>query len=813
MTSTRWHRRPHQDYHSDTVLYTTCEDLKLRIWAATDHHALQALQLWSELDLVESVIPRNPPPPGEPQKRFLFLMDGWEFEATVEHAIQRGGVDEQEKHASEHLMDVAYRNPDVCVILDNDGNMSAWGLERVGCKARQPNDIFNIAIIEDLNLSFHQNTSPFHDHLCLSDFGNTEDGSINVLAHYFDGRIEWLKSPVDRLFASIPSYDRLSVEAVWTGHSEPVAELLSSPDNTLLLSRTTDNACILWTQDTALPTHLAKRGDFQAAREIRLSCYSADSQWLAFLHNERVSIWSMQASAMITEIKSFSFKAQTAMPCLASFTDGADRTYFVVILPEGGQLWCVNESIRAAPTLLSADSPGSKVGGEDELFAPSTTGLATSVAISISKSGELFRWKVDVEARSITRHHVMDTHVSNPKLLTTGYGHFVAISDAARNRIRVWDTAFTQLRFEVQYATYESIEAIAFGRTDGDHSVLAVALQHRILIYVESRQLFFDNDACWYEANIIDIGEMTNLPITACAWLAGNGLICAAGSQLFVYDTLAKVHDPNERQHAQFPPLPLSDVAASLNSSLASFHPDMLVQRILNGCSTHVDRTLLHLHEKLKYWTHGEPLDSDMETHHDALVNGQVCERPKCKKHNTDSRHQTNGVISNHIGLDDSVTILSEDAADAMTEILRTIELPYVSGEDQLRLTDFVTTLGSLERHRKSGDNIGIRYLMSLGDIAKGSVSYPAHWRDIAWASHSTAQDILVDLTARRYQGKMLWRDARRCGMFMWLSDVDAVVIIGRPRLHHAFTDFEIACSIRSDCTKRVYQNGREESD
>ena len=52
-------------------------------------------------------------------------------------------------------------------------------------------------------------------------------------------------------------------------------------------------------------------------------------------------------------------------------------------------------------------------------------------------------------------------------------------------------------------------------------------------------------------------------------------------------------------------------------------------------------------------------------------------------------------------------------------------------------------------------------------------------WREISWAYHSESQDILLDFVTKQHggggRGPMLWADARESGVFMWLTDNNAV--------------------------------------
>jgi len=50
-------------------------------------------------------------------------------------------------------------------------------------------------------------------------------------------------------------------------------------------------------------------------------------------------------------------------------------------------------------------------------------------------------------------------------------------------------------------------------------------------------------------------------------------------------------------------------------------------------------------------------------------------------------------------------------------------------------------------------------------------------FRNIVWALHSDSQDILLSAaTECCHDGKMLWQDAKRLGVFLWLKSSDTLV-------------------------------------
>lgn len=126
-------------------------------------------------------------------------------------------------------------------------------------------------------------------------------------------------------------------------------------------------------------------------------------------------------------------------------------------------------------------------------------------------------------------------------------------------------------------------------------------------------------------------------------------------------------------------------------------------------------------------------------------------------------------------------SIVNEQVAEVFNENLARVALPQLSSHEQFRLVDIVECVATVEKHRRSMDDNAARYLLffrqhmlrrSQGVANKNMLS----WREIVWAFHSGSQDILTDLVSRQFSGKLTWKAARESGMFMWLSDLTALV-------------------------------------
>lgn len=126
---------------------------------------------------------------------------------------------------------------------------------------------------------------------------------------------------------------------------------------------------------------------------------------------------------------------------------------------------------------------------------------------------------------------------------------------------------------------------------------------------------------------------------------------------------------------------------------------------------------------------------------------------------------------------DNEPEAVTEEVASNLKELLTTKQIPLLSSKEQFRLADIIECISMVEKHRRSIDDNAGRFLLFfrqhvLSDAQKGPIS----WREIIWAFHSRSQDILVDLVSRHFNGKMMWQHAKESGLFMWLSDISALV-------------------------------------
>lgn len=150
---------------------------------------------------------------------------------------------------------------------------------------------------------------------------------------------------------------------------------------------------------------------------------------------------------------------------------------------------------------------------------------------------------------------------------------------------------------------------------------------------------------------------------------------------------------------------------------------------------------------------------------------------------NGSARKEMQSSYADFSDADDEPVSVTEEVAMNLNELLVTKSVPQLSNREQFHLADIVECVGTVEKHRRSVDDNACRFLLFFRqhylrdrDGQRGQEKSQISWREITWAYHSGSQDILIDLVSRHFQGRMLWKHAREAGIFMWMTDLNALV-------------------------------------
>ena len=807
VTGFHWKRPYIHEHHVDNVLFSICADAKIRIWAAANPHCVHALQLWGQIDMQESIQPRLTK--SLSRERYAFFIDGNDLSYATEYAMKSAhGNTERENHALEHLREIAKNNPEVCVVLDECWNMSAWGLENISNKARKPTDIFNVAHVDNFKLPFLHDLRPEETNVHFLTFTTQQsDYRFVLLSHHFDGRILWSECKHDQLFDPSPNRHRLVLKALWTGHDGPVKKIIRSHSGNALISRTNDNEALIWKhKGRRNELVLTKTSNLKSHTHIHRTLLLREGDFVVCLHHAGISVWNTKAY-VAHEASSCKFEVEGKPLCLvqlpnpccstqtiyvATITSKMESVAWVIDLPAKTALGSVNG--HAAEASIK-ECCRTSVGMEDELAfvlpvdpAGSTLvvsgfldAFAKDIVISYTHEGTLHAWTAVIENSKLTvkwlKTSTIETRIRNPSLASGNAIRKTALVDASRNRLTIWDQTNGQLEYDKAFDSFDTIQDLDWSATPDNQSILAVGFPYKIVLLAQLRYDYLNSSPAWAPIRAIHIKELTAHPIGDSVWLGSGNLVVGAGNQLYVYDEDVNTSDSmvvnlsvpfhSNRQ------LNIFDLVTYLNGTLPLFHPQFLTQCILAGKQEQVQQIILALHRALKFFVVEDELDSFLSLPADNFYVTQEVLSSAARKRT--------GYSYIELTDDHEPQSVTEDLAASLNENLAKLALPQLSSHDQIHLAGIIECVATAEKHRRSMDDFAMRYLLIFRQhmLRKGqgpAVRVNISWREIVWAFYSGSQDILVDLVTKQFHGRMLWEHARESGMFMWMTDITALV-------------------------------------
>ncbi|KAI5294438.1 regulator of (H+)-ATPase in vacuolar membrane [Ascosphaera acerosa] len=841
------------------------------------------------IDMAHAIQPRDRPHDHTNQgslKRYALMLDCREFATAVAacekraEALQSTPGDEpdrgalagstceaqpsstRQRHALEHILEIAERNPDICIIFDDAGHMSVWGVvvsHPSHSQARTPLahptssassfassslasaepsiEIFNISHVEGVDIALAplvaRLASPEEDYARFSAFAwnptqstacwaaDYEDGAtmIAILAHHFDGRIEWLASQADVLFDPAPcppSLRRLVSLASWSGHQGTLKKIVRDISGRNIVSRTDDNKATIWHQDGA---RVVRQSTLYSDAHIHRTCLLDREHLLVNLHHECVILWDV-SSIHARQLGKCVFDLANRPSCILQLPNPghrpqSDRLYIAAVAADmSGIAWQINlanccEAEPSGPCLtefchfqveaedgedfaymLPVDPAGSSISVTDffDLFS-------ADIALSYTSSGTLKTWtaRVNEDAQQVQwlRTAVVPTGIAHPSVASGTSIRKAAVADQNRNRLTIWDTRSAQLEFEEVFESRHTIRDIDWTSTPDNQSVLAIGFPQKIVLMSQLRYDYLDHsNPAWGHVHEIYTHDLTPHPIGDSCWLGNGGLVVGSGNQLFMYGRrlipadqpivsrlrLSAATQGHRKRRSSSKPswhsrADLFHVVGRLNGPLPVFHPQFLSQCILSGKLRLVHLILVTLSRRLKFFSEGDELDTVL-----GIPLEVIYEYADVPQQFTWGETQTAWPTLR----DEGVVAVDASVTASLRDALARVTLPGLTSGEQFRLLDIAECVATVEKHRQSMDGNAARfilffreYMLRKGQGVESSVTIP--WREIVWAFHSESQEILTELVTTAFQGKMTWEHARECGLFAWLRDLTAI--------------------------------------
>ncbi|RMD44422.1 hypothetical protein DV735_g730, partial [Chaetothyriales sp. CBS 134920] len=721
VTHLHWRKPWHSEMNLDSLLYTFCADSKIRVWAYLDPHSVSIMQMLTEIDTVSTIQPRRLSVGSTTQRRYAFIIDSRDFSSATEKAVSTAapGVTD---HALEHLIEVANRSPELCVVLDGLGHMSVWGLENAGWHNKNSTEVFNVAHVDDVNISLFQGEPHMQDYTQFYVFAG-HDSTLSLLVHSYNGTISWYQASVTRLLDTAPRKDRVSQIASWAGHRHPINGVVRNDSGSLICSWT-DIEVLVWRLTSS---NVLQNIHSATCDQVNDALFLGDE--LVVLDRDRVRRYGDLLNDKIGTKDRSSLK-------LSAVCNSPTR-----LLDCGGTVG-----------VMSKDGTVIIAGTSTVIATPEDIGTvypAGGTAVAASADGRLSGLDYS-DGQALQVVSTISTNIRNPTIVAGSRSGKIAVTDAKQRSLSICDLRQGTCEWSTTFD--DATERVYWHQTGRGSHILVVCFAFRIVFFAQSRFTLLAESLPWAKVREIRVRDFTSHPIGALCPLGDASIVIGAGNQLFV------LGPPAAKPGRPSPSTPAGlDLA---NSTLAVYNPEVINALLTLVDFKTVDRILGSLQEQLKFFTDGDVLSSTLELTFDSFLSG-----PDDHSAHSARANGTNGhVLNGHISL--------QDIGQRLKEKISQHQIPHLSSTAQPLLGRMVDVAVKLETHQGSLDEHALRYLHAL---YIQDVDSDLPWSAFVSASLSNCQEALLSLVIQFHGGKLTWHSARRSGIFMWLSDVEAL--------------------------------------
>lgn len=774
VTDLHWRRVWHQEQNIDNLLYTCCADRQVRVWSHSDHHASSLMQMISSIDANESIQPRRLSMGSVSKNRFTFILHSRDLARAAERALQTSR--QSSGHALEHLIEIANRSPEICVVLDGLGHMSAWGLENAGYKNKQSAEKFNVALVDGVNITL-PSTSSAEDLVRIQAFANNDiSASLCVLVHSYSGQIDWYQGSFTEFFDTAARQDRLRLQSSWSGHASSIDKVVASPDYTHFISWTDTNRAIVWSQSTT--GALIRKSRLKIEKEIIDAVILNKQSTAIILLDHALEIWDVRVlSATKTQTIEIVHEDILALVVL----DGGHSTSSEVVIGIVGK----DYSIHTYRLHLPVHSTTVGNGYHDRLTRLGTKALRSvkemgktcnyALAVFTNQEGstkslivdqcgvlQMYSNSLSKTSTTIAPAATFETYIQPSKRLSACRG-FAALVHENLRTLSIWNLRAQCYEFVHTFPGSDEVYGLSWHTLRDGLSFLAVRSAYNVFILSQRRYSIDSDRNTWAFHGTIRIREHSSNMIGSFCWIADCRIVLSAGDQILAFDidTNTSGPDVNATGLNQMPLITAIQDITINNSCLPIFHPAMISSFLPSDRSSVIETIFGALRSELRFAIEGDVISSDLRLGlatvvHDARRDDFTVDDP-----NSDPDHE-----------------FDEETSTSLQEAIRKISRGQLSESCAQRLCYLVNIFTQMQDSRTSMDKFALTYLqeflLSALTLQAGDTELsPIPYRAIAAASLSKTQEALVHFVLSyldKYNVKLTWSTARSLGIFLFLK-------------------------------------------
>jgi len=782
-----WRNSWHNEQNLENLLYTFCADNQIRVWAHLDHHAYTMLQKVATIDANISIQPRRLSMGSISKSRTSFILASRDLAQAAGRALHT--YRQASDHALEHLIEIANRSPEVCVILDGRGHMSSWGIQNAGLKNKLPAEKSNLALVDGVDIALPSGNS-VDEFAQIHAFANNDvSASLCILVHSYSGQIDWYQGSFVDFFDTAVRPRRTQHVACWSGHDSAIDRMVSAADSRSFLSLTDEDQVILWSQGAT--ETLVRSSEAHSDHTVLDAALLDQHGFAVFLHPEAISLWDMRSIhaklILLQELdrtKPKSVQQLTRSPSMHRSEDllllyeNGDVEQYSVYPPDSGS-GKVESNGYHGPLSCTAYL------GLSDLQRTDTVELCISpwklsnrragTTISWSESGlvQMFDACLGGKARNASLISRLATQLRLSNIGSCLSGRFLALVHADYRTVSVWDVNQGTCAFAYTFSDLDLVQELHWHTTSDGLSMLAVQFAYSIATISQERYSL-DDTLAWKMQQVIPTRRHSGRVIGSLCWLEPCHIAVGLGNQILTFDLEGaryetQASDSGEETKAN---ITAEQQLRLRNSSLPIFSPRILGDLLQVGQYSAAGAIIEGLHNELRFHTSGEPVSLDDGSLLEYLVgkpwlhvltNGGAQSPPR------------NG------GMD----IDLEDVQFQIDEKIPMIASWQIQASQQGELRGLLSLGIELMREQKSLDASALTYvyhfLVALGkdDPTKPNIE-PLPYSAIVHASLSNTQDALLRFIDGHLEDrniKFTWSTARTLGIFLWVADLETLKI------------------------------------
>lgn len=351
----------------------------------------------------------------------------------------------------------------------------------------------------------------------------------------------------------------------------------------------------------------------------------------------------------------------------------------------------------------------------------------------------------------------------------------LAIVNQKGDHLTIWDTKSGHLEYEESFPEEHGriwdLDWTFIGSMGSTaYAILSVGFPRFSLLYTQLRYDYTNRVPTFAVLKKIDISDYTSHEIGDLIWIDEGYLVIGSGNQFFIDDKWVQLadsnsasanrsidstirqlmvgYDPNQSSFL------ISDLVRILNGPLPVYHPQFLIQALLQNEVRFVEEVLVKLLQVLR--SDGEIRWDLGEDFMDAMFHSS----PNKKR-----RLSFVGSVDYEVFDEFNSTVL-----ELLVEKLTKVSLPLLTRHQQITLINVTNIVSNLTKYKGSMDENGMKFLLGLELFESSLKQKHLSMRDISWALHSDQKEMLFSTVDNVYHHRLSWEQVKKVGLAYWID-------------------------------------------